>query len=167
MEGIATASEADHRAAFSALRWTVGRWILQPREVVFVGPVVHVDFRLKLTATAWAVLPVSGMAFGMMETAEREATVIPGAAIAGVGERDVLAFVIADPLTAALGLDQVFGSSTKPAAMSGKVTAVRMLPGVGPFSRHRVFLQMFRSALHSAPRHDDDNGDLKRLLAYA
>lgn len=73
------------------------------------------------------------MAFGMMETAEREATVISGAAFAGVGKRDVLAFVIADPLTAALGLDEVFGFSAKPAAMSGKVTVMRLFPVSGPF----------------------------------
>lgn len=52
MEGIAAASEADDRAAFAALRGTVGRRILQPREVVFVRPEIHVDFCLKLTATA-------------------------------------------------------------------------------------------------------------------
>lgn len=76
----------------------------------------------------------------MMETAEREATVISGAAFAGVGKRDVLAFVIADPLTAALGLDEVFGISAKSAAMPGKVTVTRLFPVSGPFFRHRVFL---------------------------
>lgn len=119
LRGIAAFSETDHLAAFGALRRLVGGWAFELGEVVFVGSVVDVDFSFKLTTALRAGLPGAGMAFGMMRAAERESVMVPGATLAGVGEQDVLPFVIANPLAAALGQDEVAGFSAQPAAARG------------------------------------------------
>jgi hypothetical protein len=53
------------------------------------------------------------MLFGMMETAERVATVIPVTAVSRVGEHDVLILIIAYPLATAFRPSEFSGLTAK------------------------------------------------------
>ena len=52
----------------------------------------------------------------MMKVANRVAPMIARATVPRVGKQDVIAFVVANPVAAAIGLDEVLGLAAKTAA---------------------------------------------------
>ncbi len=62
------------------------------------------------------------MAFGMVVSAQSQASVVPVAAIVSVGEKHILALVIAYPLVAARRLGQGSGLAAESALWSGRET---------------------------------------------
>ena len=105
--GIAIGPEMDNDPAFGALGRLKGRRIRQLLKIVFVGPIPDVHFGLKRVAAWFTILPVSGMPLVVVGGTERIAAVIPVAAITGVRKHHVLVLVIADPVPAAFGPDQL------------------------------------------------------------
>lgn len=86
----------------------IGRWVLELLEVVCIGPVpdVHLCF-CDLVSASRTLSPAAGVFFGVVEPTERVAAMVPGATIGRIREQHVFVFVIADPLSAALGLGQL------------------------------------------------------------
>ena len=74
-------------------------------KIKFVGAVPMHHFRLVTLQTFFAVLPVSLVSVAVMCATERIPAMITYARISCIRKHDVLVFVIAHPLTAALGFD--------------------------------------------------------------
>jgi len=116
LNGVSILGETDDPSTATAFRWLVGRRIWQLREVVVVRPVIDIEFRFKSLTAGRAILPGAGMALGVVKTAQGVSTVVPGATVACVREQDVVGFVIANPLAAAFGPDEVASLPTETAA---------------------------------------------------
>jgi hypothetical protein len=114
-DGITTIRQYDYLATLAALSGLIRGWVFQDFKIVFVGAVVHVHFGFDLVSALPAILPRTGMTFVEMVTTERVPIVIPGTAVAVVREHHVLVLIVADPLTAALGLDELPGGPAETA----------------------------------------------------
>jgi hypothetical protein len=83
-------------------------------EIVFVRPIVDVHLCLDILSAAKTILPVAGVAFRMVIAAQSKATMIAIAAIPSIRKQDVLAFIVTNPLAAAIRFRQVGGLATQP-----------------------------------------------------
>ena len=97
------------------MRRFVSRRVLQFHEVVFIGAVINIRFIVKRFAALGTGLPITGMPFVVVAATKREAAVIARATIPRVGEEDIVALVVANPLAAALGLDELGLLAAQPA----------------------------------------------------
>jgi len=97
------------------LRLERGR-IRQLLEVVLVGAVINIHFRLKILAASRTVLPSPVVTLSVMLATESQSSVIASTTVAGVREELVLALIVADPLAATLGFGEFVGRTTEPAA---------------------------------------------------
>lgn len=77
---------------------------------------MDIEFRLEFITARRAVLPGTGVTLGVVKAAKGVSTMVPGTTGTGIREQDVAAFVIANPLAAAFGPDEIAGLSTKSAA---------------------------------------------------
>jgi hypothetical protein len=77
--------------------------VLQLLEVIFVRPVVHVEFGFEFLAAGRASLPGARVLLGMVISAEREAPMVPVTAVPGIREENVLVLVVTDPVATAFG----------------------------------------------------------------
>ena len=102
--GISLCAKLDHCPTTGAPRSFILGWVLQLREVVFIGSVPNVHFRFEGSPALGAILPVSWVALIVMRCTEGVPTVVPVTAVARVGKDHVLMFVIANPVPATIRL---------------------------------------------------------------
>ena len=102
--GISLCAKLDHCPTPGAPRRLILGWVLQRREVVFIGSVPDVHFRHEGFPALGAILPVTRMALIVMECTEGVPTVVPITTVARVGKDHVLMFVIANPVPATVSL---------------------------------------------------------------
>ena len=70
-------------------------------EIEVIRPVKNIYLGFKGASALRTVLPAARVPFSMMVCAQGVTAVIPVAAISCIGKRDVLVFIITDPLIAA------------------------------------------------------------------
>jgi hypothetical protein len=100
--------------AFRALGW-LKRWgIRHFFKIVLIGSIPHIHLGFEGVAAFLTILPVSSVPFVVVVGTERISTVVSVAAITRVRKQDVLVLVIADPVPATVGLDQLYGLAAQP-----------------------------------------------------
>ena len=114
--GITTLAQVQDFAAFRAALWLECGRVFQLLEVVFIRPVIDIDFCFEVIPAFLAGLPITGMSFVEMVTAKGVAIVVAGTAVSRKGKHDIVVFVIADPVAAAFRFGQVFGLTAQPTA---------------------------------------------------
>jgi hypothetical protein len=97
----------DDDPAFGALGWLKRGGIRQFLKIVFIGPIPHVHLGLERVPAPLTIFPVSGMPLVVVEGTDCISTVISAAAITGVGKHYIFVLVIADPVPATVGPDQL------------------------------------------------------------
>jgi hypothetical protein len=106
----------DHLAALGTVRRLVRRGVGEFFEVVFIGAAINVELCREIIPALWTVLPAARMLLLEVIAAECVPVMIPMATVAGIREQHVAILVIADPLTAALGLGQLARLAAETAA---------------------------------------------------
>lgn len=140
---ITAVRQPDDHPAAGALRWLVFWRIFEHFEIVFICAVVNIHFWLDVAPALFAVFPMAGMAFSKVGTTERIAPVIARATVARVGKQHVVLFVVADPLTATLGLDEIFGSATQATLWHARRESLLSARRTGLCFRRRFLLRCF------------------------
>jgi hypothetical protein len=102
--GINLCGKLNHCPTPGAPRRFIIGWVLQLREVVFIGSVPNVHFRFEGAPALGAILPVTWMPLIVMGCTEGVPPVVPVTTVARVGKDHVLMFVIANPVPATVRL---------------------------------------------------------------
>jgi hypothetical protein len=105
----------DDDPAFGALGWLKRGGIRQFLKIVFIGPIPHVHLGLERVPAPLTIFPVSGVPLVVVESTECISTVISAAAIMGERKDHVLVLVIANPVSATFGPDQLNRLAAQPA----------------------------------------------------
>ncbi len=87
----------------------VARRILKLEKVVLVRAVVDVHLRLKLFRALQTFPPIARVLLRIMIASESITSMVPGAAILGVGEHDVCVLIVTDPLPTTFGSRELAG----------------------------------------------------------
>ena len=108
VHGVFVIAQVDDLLTFRATSRLELWRVLKFFEIIFVRAVIDVHFGLKVSAAFFTGFPVARMSFIKMVTAQCIAIVVSTTTVMGVGKQNVFMLVIANPLAATFGLDQVF-----------------------------------------------------------
>jgi hypothetical protein len=117
---IRVIDERNHTSAAGAVRGLKRRRVFELFEIVFVGPIPGVYFRLKGLSAARAGFPVSLMAFPMVISTQRVTVMVSIAAVAGIRKKHIFMRIVTDPVSTAIRLREVPRFSAKPAPGLGR-----------------------------------------------
>lgn len=97
-------TEHNDRPAAGALGWLIFRGLFKLLKVILIGSIVNIHFGFNVFSAFGTVLPMPRMFLCVVKSAQSKYSMIPVAAVAGIGEKDIIALVVADPIAATLRL---------------------------------------------------------------